>query len=70
MFLGFFFVSFKSRRSLNFFLYMYLIYNVVLVSAVKQIESVIHMHISTLLSLFSHIGHYRVLSRVSGKFFS
>ena len=43
-----------------------MIYNVVLVSGVQQSESVIHIHISTLFffRLFSHIGHYRVLSRV------
>ena len=43
-----------------------MIYNVVLVSGVWQSESVIHIHRSTLLFFifFSHIGHYRVLSRV------
>ena len=41
-----------------------LIYNIVLVAAVQTSESVIHTHISTLFRCFSHIGHYRVLSRV------
>ena len=41
-----------------------LIYNVLLVSGIQQSESVIHMHIPTLLQILSHIGHYRVLSRV------
>ena len=41
-----------------------LIYNVMLASAVWQNESVIHLHISTLFRFFSHISHYRVLSRV------
>ena len=37
----------------------------VLVSGTQQSESVIHIHISTLFfRFFSHIGHYRVLSRV------
>ena len=40
-----------------------MIYNVVLVSGVQQSESVIHVHISTLFRFFSHIGHYRVVSR-------
>ena len=42
-------------------------YSVVLVSAVQQSESVIHIHISldSFLRFFSHIGHYRVLSRAS-----
>ena len=41
-------------------------YKVVLVSGVQQRESVMHKHISTLfLRFFSHIGHYRVYSRVS-----
>ena len=39
-------------------------YNVVLVSAVQQSESVIHIHVSTLFRFHSHIGNYRVLSRV------
>ena len=34
-----------------------------LVSGVQQVESVIHRHIYTL-RFVSHIGHYRVLSRV------
>ena len=40
-----------------------MIYNVVLVSGVQQSESVIYVHISTLFRFFSHIGHYRVVSR-------
>ena len=45
-------------------------YNVVLVSGVQQSESVIHIYIVDIypyllfFSFFSHIGHYRVLSRV------
>ena len=44
-----------------------MISNVVLVSGVQQSELVIHIHISTVffLRFFSHIGHYRVLSRVA-----
>ena len=43
-----------------------MIYSVVLVSGVQQSESVIHIHVSTLFfRFFSHIGHYRVLRRVS-----
>ena len=43
-----------------------LIYNVVLASGVQQNDSVIHIHMSPPLFLrfFSHISHYRVLSRV------
>ena len=41
----------------------------VLVFAVHQSESVIHKHISThLYRFYSHIGHYRVLSRVGSCF--
>ena len=43
---------------------VWLIYNVSLVLGIQQSESVIHIHISTLFRFFSHIGHYRVLSRV------
>ena len=43
-----------------------MIYNVVLDLSVQQSESVIHIHISTFLKKFySHIGHYRVLSRIN-----
>ena len=50
-----------SRK--HFFIRVYLIYSVVLVSAVEQSESVIHIHVSILfLRFFSHIDHYRVLS--------
>ena len=50
----------------NFFYWNELIYNVVLVSAVEQSESIIHIHISILFlfRFFPHIGHYRVLSTV------
>ena len=41
-----------------------LIYNDVRVSGVQQNESVIHIHISIFKRFFSHVGHYRVLSRV------
>ena len=41
-----------------------MIYNVVFISGIQQSESVIHIYIFTLLRFFSHIGHYRVLSRV------
>ena len=42
-----------------------MIYSVVLASGVQQSESIIHIHISTLIFIFfSHIGHYRVLSGV------
>ena len=41
-----------------------MIYDVVLVSAAQQSGSVIHIRISTLFQIISHIGHYRVLSRV------
>ena len=34
------------------------------VSGVQESESVMHIHISSLFRFFSHIGHYRVLSRV------
>ena len=47
------------------FIGVLLIYHVVLVSAVQQGEWVIHIHIYPLLFRFcSHIGHYRLLSRV------
>ena len=46
------------------FIGVQLIYNVALVSSVQQSESVIHIHISLFFRFFSHIGHYRVLSRV------
>ena len=39
---------------------VYLIYIVVLVSAVQQSESVINIHMSTFYRFFSHIDHYRV----------
>ena len=40
-------------------------YNVLLVSGIQQSESVIQIHICTLIfKILSHIGHYRVLSGV------
>ena len=41
-----------------------MIYNVVFVSGVQQSESALHIHISILLRLSSHMGHCRVLSRL------
>ena len=38
-----------------------MIYNVVLLSAVQQSESVTHIHVLTVFRFFSPIGHYRVL---------
>ena len=47
------------------FIGVQLIYNVVLLSAVQQSESVIlNTYINSFFRLFSHIGNYRVLSRV------
>ena len=40
-----------------------MIYNVVLVSGVQQVESVMHIHIYSL-RFVSDIGHYKVVSRV------
>ena len=40
-----------------------MIYSVVLVSAVQQSDSVIHIHISILFQILFHIGYYRILSR-------
>ena len=40
-----------------------LLYNVVLISAVQQSESVIRIHVSTVFRVFAYIGHYRILSR-------
>ena len=61
----------KTYRTGFLFVFLFLIFigvqvicNVVSVSAVQKSESVIHTHISTHL-FFSHLGHYRVLSRVS-----
>ena len=57
----------KQKHTLFFkkmFIGVELIYNVVLVSAVQQSEPVIHTHISLSFRFFSHIGHYKVLSRV------
>ena len=42
-----------------------LVYNVVLISAVQQSEPIIYIRVSTTLLIFSHIGQYRVLNRVS-----
>ena len=41
-----------------------LIYNIVLVSGVQQSDSVIHVHISIFVRFFSHVGYYRILSKV------
>ena len=41
-----------------------MLYNVVLVSAVQQNESAIHMHVSLLSGLPFHSGHHSALSRV------
>ena len=58
---------------LQFFIGVQLIYNVVLVSVIQQSDSVIqthththtYTHTHTFFRLFSHIGHYRILNRVS-----
>ena len=42
---------------------MQLVYNVVLLSAVEQNESVIYIHITTFLDYFSNI-HYEVLIKL------
>ena len=45
------------------FLGVLLLYNVMLVSAEQQSESVIHTHVSTLFFIFfPHVGHYGVLN--------
>ena len=48
------------------FIVVYLIYNVVLVSAYSKVnQSYIYIYMYPLFfTFFSHIGHYRVLSRV------
>ena len=46
------------------FIGVQLIYNVELVSAIQQSESFIHTDVSTIFRFYSHIGHYRILSRV------
>ena len=62
--------SYNHSAYITFHLFFYifigveLIYNALLVSAVQQIESVIHIRISTPFRFFSHIGHYSILSRV------
>ena len=44
---------------------IWLLYNVMLVSAVQQSESVIHIHISTLFFRFPpHLGHHRSVKQV------
>ena len=53
----FYFIYFLELMSIG----VWLIYNVVLVSAEKQSESLIHIHISIFFRFFSHISHYRVL---------
>ena len=58
----------KGHAALFFFFLIgvELIYNIELVSALQQSESVIHTHISTLFRFYSHIGHYTVLNRIPG----
>ena len=46
------------------FIEVQLICHVVSVSGIQRSESVIHTHVSTLLSIFPHAGHCRVFSRV------
>ena len=46
------------------FLVEYSCFTMLLVSAVQQSESVIHYIYPLFFRFFSHIGHYRVLSRV------
>ena len=64
-----------NRQYLFLFTGVELIYNVVLLSAIQHSESVIYMCVCvcvcvcvckkhSFFKLFSHIGHYRVLSRV------
>ena len=52
--------------SLKVFIAAWLTYSVVLVSAVQQSESIIHINIFTFLRFFSHIGHYKILGRIPG----
>ena len=40
-----------------------MLYNVILVSGIQQSEAVIYIHVHTPFRFFSHIGHYRALSR-------
>ena len=63
-----FFVQFLPTNSVFFFFFLYknffrveLIYNVVLVSGVQQIDSVIHKHISI---LFQILFSYRLLQNI------
>ena len=50
--------------ALFMFIGVYLLYNGVLVPAVEQSESALHIHTSPLLGFPSHLGHHRALSRV------
>ena len=60
-----FFKNFLFLKVILFFNYIgvKLTYNVVLVSGVKQSESVIYIY-AFYFRFFSHTGYYRVLSRV------
>ena len=51
------------------FIGVQLLYNVVLVSAVQQSESVIYIQLSLFFGFPSHLGHHRALSRVQPNFF-
>ena len=54
-----------SMLKKNFFIGLYLLYNVLLVSAVKQTESAIRVYIYPLFFGFpSHSGYHRALGRV------
>ena len=55
----FFFLIFKS------FIEVELIYNVVIIFAVKKSDSVIHIHVSILFIFFSCMDSHRILGRVS-----
>ena len=57
----------ESAKGYDFGFFVFLLkllYNVVLASPIQQSESVIHVYIYPLF-LDSHIGHYRVLNKVS-----
>ena len=46
-----------------YIVYIYMIYNVVLVSAIQLSDSVIHIHLF-FFRFFPHIGYYKILNRV------
>ena len=63
-------VTYKVYFVLSFFFKLIfigveLLCNVVLVSAIEQIELSIHIDISPLFGFPSHLGHHRALGRVS-----